>query len=107
MERRRDAQRSREAILDAAERLFAARGFDRVTLAEIGAESGLSRQTPAYFFGSKDELYAAVLERVFAARTEALAPAFAPLRAWAGEEPLERPLRAAVDGYVDFLRARP
>ena len=107
MERRRDAERSREAILRAAEELFAERGFDRVPLAEIGAAAGLSRQTPAYFFGSKDALYAAVLERVFAARTAALEPAFAPLRAWNGEEPLERALKTAIDGYVDFLRARP
>jgi AcrR family transcriptional regulator len=105
--RRRDAARSREAILDAAERLFAERGLDRVTLADIGAAAGLSRGAPGYFFGAKDELYAAVLARVFAARTAALAPAFAPLRDWDGDAPLEDAVRAAIDGYVDFLRARP
>ena len=105
--RRRDAERSREAILDAAERLFAERGFERVTLADIGAEALLSRGTPRYFFGAKEELYAAVLARVFAARTAALEPAFAPLRAWDGDGPLEDALREAVDGYVGFLRARP
>lgn len=105
--RTRDADRSREAILDAAEQLFAERGFDRVTLADIGAAASLSRGAPRYFFGAKEELYAAVLARVFAARTAALEPAFAPLRAWDGEGPLEDALRVAIDGYVDFLRARP
>ena len=105
--RRRDADRSREAILAAAETLFAERGLERVTLAEIGAAAGLSRGTPAYFFGSKEALYGAVLARVFAARTEALGPAFAPLRTWDGGTSLEDALRTAVDGYVGFLRARP
>ena len=105
--RTRDADRSRALILDAAERLFAERGFERVTLADIGAAASLSRGTPAYFYGSKDELYAAVLARVFAARTEALEPAFAPLRDWDGEGPLEDALAIAVDGYVAFLRERP
>jgi TetR/AcrR family transcriptional regulator len=108
--RGRDAERSRQALLDAGEALFAARGYDAVTMAEVGAAAGLSRGAPGYFFGSKDELYGAVLQRVFAARTAALEPAFAPLVAWArGEDArsLEAVLAVAVDGYVGFLRARP
>ncbi len=34
----RDADRSREAILEAAERLFAAQGLDGTSLADIGVE---------------------------------------------------------------------
>ena len=36
-DRRRDAARSREAILDAAERLFAAHGYEATSLQEVGA----------------------------------------------------------------------
>jgi AcrR family transcriptional regulator len=80
--RARDAERSRAAILDAAERLFAERGLD-ASLGEIGAAAGLSRGTPSYFFGSKEQLYAAVIERVFADRERIVAAACEPLLAWA------------------------
>lgn len=106
----RDAERSREAILLAAEALFAERGFERVSLQEIGDAAGLSRGTPNYFFGSKQDLYVAVLERVFAEREEATTRAFEPVRAWcearrAGS--LRRPLARAIESYMSFLLARP
>jgi AcrR family transcriptional regulator len=107
----RDAERSRKAILDAAERLFAARGFEGASLAEIGDAAGLSRGTPSYFFGSKEELYLAVLERLAADRTARLGPAFQPLHEWAEERRPSRSLRAVLDRcvgeYLDFLRERP
>jgi AcrR family transcriptional regulator len=107
----RDAQRSREAILAAAERLFAGRGYEGVSLAEIGAEAGVSRGTPSYFFGSKEELYRAVLARMTRDREAALTPVFAPLVAWAQDDapaaPLRDVLRGCVDGYLGFLHGRP
>jgi AcrR family transcriptional regulator len=106
----RDADRSRKAILDAAEMLFAQRGFEAVSLQEIGDAAGLSRGTPNYFFGSKQDLYVAVLERVFADREEATARAFEPVRAW-GESArpgsLRQPLTRAIESYMSFLLARP
>ena len=65
--RPRDAERSRTAILDAAERIFARDGWGAATLAVIGAEAGVSRGTPGYFFGSKAGLRAAMEERLAAA----------------------------------------
>lgn len=107
----RDAARSREAILAAAERLFAEHDYDQATLADIAGAAGLSRGTPTYFFGSKDRLYLEVLERVFAARQEAAHAAFAPVRAWCevdrGVPELRRALARAADGYVEFLLGRP
>lgn len=107
----RDAARSRAAILDAAERLFAARGFQGVSLGEVAAAAGLSRATPSYFFGSKDGLYVAVLERAFADRDAAVRTAFAPVVAWARGDGapggLRDALTAAVDGYLAFLADRP
>jgi TetR/AcrR family transcriptional regulator len=108
--RMRDAGRSRRAILDAAETLFAERGFEAVSLHEIGGAAGLSRGTPSYFFGSKQDLYVAVLERVFADREEATARAFQPVRSWC--EPgrsggLRVPLTRAIESYIEFLLARP
>jgi TetR/AcrR family transcriptional regulator len=111
----RDAARSREVILDAAERLFAERGFDAVTLQQIGQAAGLSRGTPGYFFGSKEKLYRAALARVRTARDEAVATAFAPLRAWAAHPAaskhrragLTQAVEAGLDGYWRFLNERP
>jgi TetR/AcrR family transcriptional regulator len=106
----RDADRSRTAILDAAEALFAERGFEAVSLQEIGGAAGLSRATPNYFFGSKQDLYVAVLERVFADREQATRRAFAPVRAWcesARAGSLRGPLTRAIESYMSFLLARP
>jgi TetR/AcrR family transcriptional regulator len=109
-EKTRDADRSRRAILIAATRLFAERGYDATSLADVGAAAGLSRQAPAYFFGSKDELYAAVLQELFAERERELVPAFAPLHRWAkgdDDRPLKNVLGDAVDAYLDFLQSHP
>jgi TetR/AcrR family transcriptional regulator len=106
----RDADRSREAILAAAETLFAERGFEAVSLQEIGDAAGLSRGTPNYFFGSKQDLYVAVLERVFADREEATKRAFEPVRAWCNSPrpgSLRKPLTRAIESYMSFLLARP
>lgn len=98
---RRDAVRSRQAILDAAERLFAERGYEAATMSEIGSTAGLSAGTPAYFFRSKEELYRAVLARAFD-ETSAL------IRAWhLGESDFEQAMRDAVGSYLDFLAAHP
>jgi AcrR family transcriptional regulator len=107
----RDADRSRQAILGAAEELFAARGFEGAGLADIGEAAGVSRGTPSYFFGSKEELYVTVLEAMTADRTAALEPAFRPLVEWAEaaepRESLRTVLSRAVGGYLEFLRERP
>ena len=67
-DRTRDADRSRGAILDAAERLFAEQGFDATSLTQVGGAAGVSRGTPGYFFRSKAELYRAVLDRSLAGK---------------------------------------
>jgi AcrR family transcriptional regulator len=107
--RGRDADRSRVAILEAAERLFAEHGFGGTSLGDIGAAAGLSRGTPSYFYGSKEQLYVAVLEHVFAEREQATEAAFASVQEWAagGEGSLERALTSAARGYMAFLLARP
>lgn len=106
----RDAARSRAAILDAAEHVFAGRGFDATSLNEIAVAANVSRATPSYFFGSKEGLYVAVLERVFNDRQVAARSAFEPLEAWARGEsslPLREVLERAAEGYMGFLLRRP
>lgn len=101
----RDAARSREAILSAAETLFSERGYDAASLEEIGRMAGVSRGTPRYFFGAKHDLYRAVLARVLAAETELLMAAHA--RAIAAGGGPEQIVAALVDSFIDFLIVRP
>jgi AcrR family transcriptional regulator len=105
VEKERNATRSRAAILDAAERLFAERGYEATSLTEVGAAAGVSRGTPGYFFGSKTDLYRAVLERAFAEVRDAVRAGRA--RALASSQSPEAILAGAVSDYFDFLAARP
>lgn len=105
LERERDASRSRETILDAAERLFADRGYDATSLSGVGQAAGVSRGTPGYFFGAKADLYGAVLGRCFTEATEAIRAGRA--RALASRESPEVILAGVVSDYFDFLTARP
>jgi len=104
-ERVRNPDRSRAAILDAAEQLFADQGYDATSLTQVGAAAGVSRGTPGYFFRSKAELYQAVLDRSFAEVREAVRAGRA--RALASNESAETILAGAVSDYFDFLAARP
>lgn len=71
--RRRNADHTRHSILDAAERILARDGWPAATLAAVGAEAGVSRGTPGYFFASKAGLFDAMAERlVGAARAAAV-----------------------------------
>lgn len=104
-DKERNAARSREVILDAAERLFAERGYGATSLSEVGKEAGLSRATPGYFFGSKAELRHAVLARCFEAVREAVR--VGRDRALASGESPDVILAGAVSDYFDFVAARP
>jgi len=104
-DRERNAARSREAILDAAEQLFASRGYLATSLNDVGQLAGLSRATPGYFFGSKAELYRAVLERSFAEARQAVIRG--KDRALASGEPPEAVLTGVIRDYFDFLATHP
>jgi len=59
----RRAGNGRERILDAAETLFAQRGFYGVSLRDITEAAGVDVALVAYHFGGKRELFTAVFER--------------------------------------------
>ena len=54
---------SRRRILDAAEELFAEKGFDKTSFVDIAARSGISRGSIPWHFKNKDGLLLAVVDR--------------------------------------------
>src|ERR1700709_2821502 len=61
--RRHDAQASREALLAAAEAIFDERGYDAATVRDIGERAGVDAALIARYFGGKEGLYLATLQR--------------------------------------------
>jgi AcrR family transcriptional regulator len=62
-DRRRDAERTRRALLDAALVEFADKGRAGARVSEIAARAGVNKQLISYYFGGKDGLYDAIVER--------------------------------------------
>ncbi len=99
----RDLNATKEAILEAAEALFAERGYEATSMQEIATAAGVSRGMPGYAFGSKRELYEAVLQRVFAQPLAVVGELAAALERRDAEEVLGR----GVQAYMEFLAHNP
>ena len=54
--RERKRQQTRQALISVAIRLFAEKGYDQTTVAEITAAAGVSTKTFFNYFASKDEV---------------------------------------------------
>ncbi len=61
--RKRDSAATKASLLDAAEALFAERGFDRTTVRDIAREAGVNQALLFRYFGSKDALFEEVIAR--------------------------------------------
>src|SRR6185312_16264396 len=64
--------RSREAVLDAAERLMAEHGYEAATVSALVDEAGIPPSSIYHYFGSKEGVLLAVMERGAARFFEAL-----------------------------------
>jgi AcrR family transcriptional regulator len=63
--RRRDAAATRSAILEAATRRFASQGYQCAGVREIAADAGVNAAMVNRYFGSKEGLFAEVVEHAF------------------------------------------
>ena len=54
--RERRKQQTRQAISDTATGMFAARGFDHVTIAEVAEAAGVAKMTVTNYFARKEDL---------------------------------------------------
>ena len=71
---RLDPEQRSEQILDAANALFAERGYDEVSVEDIANSAGVTRGLVHHYFGGRKEVYIALLERLGALREEQLPP---------------------------------
>jgi AcrR family transcriptional regulator len=62
-----DSSSTQDAILDAAERLFARQGFTATTIKQIGKEAAVNPALLYYYYDSKETLYRAMLQRILGA----------------------------------------
>jgi TetR/AcrR family transcriptional regulator len=62
-ERQRDAERTRQRIVDAALAEFAAKGFAGARIRSIADRAGVNSQLISYYFGGKEGLYHEILHR--------------------------------------------
>lgn len=92
---------TRFAILEAAERQFADVGFAEARLEDVAEAVGIRRPSVLYYFASKQELYDAVEEALFASM-HAIAQDYIER----ADTPFAR-LLALLDAWLDFNVARP
>jgi AcrR family transcriptional regulator len=90
----------RARIVEAALDVFAERGYNAASVAEIGARAGVAKSVLYHHFGSKAGLFEAIVEAHTADLVEEVAAALP-------EDPAAPRLRAGVDAYFRFLRSRP
>jgi AcrR family transcriptional regulator len=96
----RDPEHTRALVIDAAERLFAERGFAATSMRDISAASGVSHPLIHHHFGSKEDLYAAIKRRM----VEGYARRF-PKAARAANRPLS--VRAEMRRIMTYLSENP
>jgi AcrR family transcriptional regulator len=94
--RERKKQRTREAIVDAALRLFEERGFDQTTIADIAEAADIAPRTFFGYFPSKED----VVFADFPTHFEGLA---ARLRDRPGDETAIEAMRAWIAGLLEEM----
>ena len=92
-------QETRARVLNAAARLFAERGFARVTVRDICRKAGANIAAVNYHFGGKHGLYTAVMQSAIAAMQATTGAA----RAGGDGRPANERLRAYVRVFVQRL----
>ncbi|MEV0219798.1 helix-turn-helix domain-containing protein [Streptomyces sp. NPDC050704] len=84
-------------LLAAATELFLAKGYDKTTMADISAAAGVARGNVYWYFDSKDDIFAAVMDRMLSREIRTLSAE------QAGADPLSRLVR----GLSDMRYSRP
>jgi AcrR family transcriptional regulator len=94
-------QRTRVAVIQAAERHFAARGYGGTSLEEIAATVGISPAAILYHFEDKEGLYRAVVDASYGPVADAIRQALV------SSEPIPDRIDRAIKAAIDRTCARP
>ena len=97
----RVAKGTRAAILEAAENLFARRGYAVTRLEDVGEAVGLTRPALFYHFQDKQTLYNAVLEEAFRSLVTQIDAAMS------SSKPIPQRIEDAMEAWVDGVAKRP
>jgi TetR/AcrR family transcriptional regulator len=92
---------TRDRVLQVAQALFAERGYRGASLRDIAKKIGIKAPSLLHHFPSKQQLYLAVLDKMFASLEDA-----ANAIAWGRESRQER-MRQAVGDAIDFIASHP
>ncbi|MBL4688503.1 MAG: TetR/AcrR family transcriptional regulator [Nannocystaceae bacterium] len=90
-----------ERLLQAAEVAFSAVGFGTAKLADIAQRAGIRRPSLLYHFASKEDLYAATVERCIARLRRALSEVFE------ADGDFTTRLMQTTERYVEFVQGEP
>lgn len=96
---RLSVEERRAQLLTVGSELFASRPYDDVWIDHVAERAGVSRGLLYHYFGNKRGFLHAVIEH----ETQAILAATTPDPA----VPASRQLRASIDGYLDYVVARP
>lgn len=99
---RLDHDERRRQILAAARTLFSQRHHSKVSSAEIAQAAGVSRGLLNHYFGTKRELYLAVMSEMLA-----VPPVPVPADAKAEEMSLRQRVCESIDGWLELLSRNP
>ena len=101
MTRAQQAQRTSDRILRTAIRLFAARGYDGVSVDEVVKAARVNKRMVYHYYGDKAGLYAAVLTQVYSSLAAVEADVFKDKPA------VSAALESIVRVYFRFLQTSP
>ena len=99
--RQEEKEQRRQDIIDAAEVVFARKGVEKATMADVAKEARLSRGLIYFYFKDKDALYLAIMIRA----TQSLFVAFE--KATAGRANGLEKIKAIGKAYVRFHYEKP
>lgn len=97
-----DDRQAKDRLLDAAEELFAAKGFGEVSVRELAATAGVNVAAVNYHFQGKENLFReAIIRRFVAQRDRTLKGLQALLEQTAGQPEVEQVVHVLVHEYLD------
>jgi TetR/AcrR family transcriptional regulator len=108
--RAHDAEGTREAILDAAENVFAEHGFDGARIDAIAAAADYNKSLIFHYFGDKLGLYAAVIRRADQQMNQGLGQTLVLLQeedTFSDAHKFKTMLKALINASFDYLVKNP